>query len=373
MKIKILIIGDIEKGNYLANNLNQEEMNVIDIIDDENIVLDSINNYMPDILLILADDLNNMIRTCEQIYLLRPRSIPIVLTNNMDGENLRKIMLSGIHHVLSENIEFLNLVQQIKIIFANETARLEAFETTTCSNLKSRVIVVFGTKGGIGKTTIATNLAVKLAHKKLKVALLDYDLQFGDANVFLGIDSRETIAELLQEQSRPSTDIVRKFMSLHSSGVHILSSPRSPEYADNINQVQTDKIISSLRTYYDYVIIDCPPLFNDTTLSSMEVASKILFVSGMDVSALRNTKKGISLINSIVGKEKLSLMIGKEYSSKIKVNDISRVLDHKIFHSIPEDSKVAIDALNQGIPIVVDAPNSKIAKAISSLTDLIDN
>ena len=213
MKIKALVIGESEKGNYIASQFNQEEIIVVDIIEDESQVLDEINKHMPDIILILAEDLNNTLRTCEQIYLLRPRSIPIVLTDDMSGENLRQIMLTGIHYILPSSIDGGNLFLQIKTIFANETARLEAFETTNTSNLKSKVIVIFGTKGGIGKTTIATNLAVKLAQKKYKVALLDYDLQFGDANVFLGIDSRETIAELLQEQSRPSTDSIRRFMA----------------------------------------------------------------------------------------------------------------------------------------------------------------
>ena len=372
MKIKALIIGDNERGNQFSTQLNQDEILVLDVIDDENRILDDINKYMPDIILILAEDLSNLIRTCEQIYLLRPRSIPIVLTDDLTGENLRQIMLTGIHYVLPSNIDFINLSIQIKTIFANETARLEAFESTNATNLKSKVIAVFGTKGGIGKTTIAANLAVKLAQKNLKVALLDYDLQFGDANVFLGVDSKETIAELLQEQSRPSTDSIRRFMSLHSSGLHILSSPRSPEYAENINQVQTDKIISSLRAYYDYVIIDCPPQFNDTTLSSMEVASKILFVTGMDISALRNTKKGISLISSLIGKEKLLLVVGKEYQGKVKVSDVSRVLDQKVWASVPEDPKIAIDSLNQCIPLVIDSPNSKIAKAIINIGEMLD-
>lgn len=372
MKIKTLIIGDSEKGKKISNLLNQEDVMVLEIIEDENKVLDDINKFSPDIILIMVDDLSYKLRTCEQIYLLRPRSIPVVLTEDISGDNLRQIMQTGIHYVLPSNLDGINLSLQLKNIFANESARLEAFETNNITNLKSKVIVVFGTKGGIGKTTFATNLAIKLAQKNNKVALLDYDLQFGDANVFIGIDSKETIAELLQEQSRPSTDNIRRFMSLHSSGLHMLSAPRSPEYAENINQVQTDKIISALRAYYDYVIIDCPPYFNDTSLSSMEVASKIIFVTGMDVSALRNTKKGISLINSLIGKDKLLLLVGKEYQGKVKLNDISRVLDHKIWCSIPEDSKVAIDSLNQGIPIVIDSPNSKIAKAIGVAADLLD-
>lgn len=372
MKLKVLIFGSHEASTRLYTLLHNEELDIVGSVQNENAILDEISKSHPDVILIAAENMNMVLRTCQQIYLLRPRSVPVVLTDDQSTEVLQSIMQTGVHYILPLSIDAGNLISQLKGIYTNESTRILAMENTSSSAFKSQLILVFGTQGGIGKTALAANLAVKLAQKKRKVALLDYDLQFGDLNVFLGIDAKETIADLLQEQSNPHVDTIRRYLALHTSGVNLLCCPRSPEYVEGISVMQTERIIAALRTYYDYVIVDTSPVFNDINLACIDAASMILFVTGMDIASLRNSKKGLSLLASLVDKSKIRMVIGKEYAGSIRPADVARVLETTVWSSIPYEHKAMVDALNQGIPVVLDAPADKTSKAFSTIANQLD-
>lgn len=102
-------------------------------------------------------------------------------------------------------------------------------------------------------------------------------MQFGDINIFLDIEPKDTIVELVQDVVTPNIDSVRSYMSVHSSGVHVLCAPRSPEYAELVSAEKVQSLLSLLRTYYDYVIVDTSPSFTDVTITAIESAS-ILFL-----------------------------------------------------------------------------------------------
>lgn len=373
MNLKVLLFAPDEMSTRLRSLLHQEGVSIVGSVKDENTVLDEISRRRPDIILIAGDHLNIMLRACEQIYLLRPRSVPVVLSDEDDPDLLRRIAQTGVHCILPLSIDGDSLVNQLQGIYTNETTRMMAMENTTSSACKAQMILVFGTQGGIGKTAIAANLAVKLAQKKRKVVLLDYDLQFGDLNVFLGIDTKDTISDLLQEQSNPYADTIRRYLSLHASGVHLLCSPHSPEYAEGISALQTERIFTALRTYYDYVIVDTSPLFSDINLSCVDASSMILFVTGMDIAALRNSKKGLAVLESLVDKKKIRLVIGKEYGGSVKPADVARALEYQVWSSVPFDQKAMVDALNQGVPVVLDAPGSRLSRAFSSMAGKLDS
>jgi len=373
MKLRVLIFSSDDTSGYIHSLLSSDQIELVGNVKDENIVLDEISRKHPDIILVVVTDyINKALRTCQQIYLLRPRTIPVVLSDENDPINLRKIMQTGVHYILPLSIDSESLIEQLHGIYSNEMTRIIAMENTAATTWKSKLIVVFGAQGGIGKTALAANLAVKLAQRKRKVMLLDYDLQFGDLNVFMGIDSKDTISDLLQEQSNPNADTIRRFCSLHASGVNLLSNPRSPEFAEGISVMHTERIAASLRSYYDYVIVDTATSFSDINLSCFDAASEILFVTDMDIAALRNSKKALTVLKSLVDDKKIKLIIGKQYPGNISIANVANALEMPIWASIPYDQKTMVDALNQGIPVVLDAPNSKISKAYTMIANQLD-
>ncbi|MDE8141802.1 P-loop NTPase [Erysipelothrix rhusiopathiae] len=372
MELKVLVFAEDSVAQRLFPMLQDDEIRIVGKSNDENKVLDDISKTKPDIVLIYSSHESILQRVCQQIYLLRPKSVPVVLTQEYTSETMQKVMQTGVHYILPMQIDRSTLVQQLKGIHSNESSRLIALENSSTNNWKSKVITVFSSKGGVGRTTVAMNLAVKLAQKKLKVSILDFDLEFGEVATAMRIETKDTLAELLQEQASPNVDTIRKYMAVHPSGVNVLAAPNSPEFADNISVSQVEKIVSSLRSYYDYLIIDTSMGFNNINLSCFDLSSTIIYVTGMDIPTLRRTKKGLSIVTSLAGNEKIKLVVAKEEPGRVKPKDVSRVLEFPLWHTIPYDLKSSIDALNQGKPIAIDSPLSGVAKAYQVMADEID-
>ncbi|WP_350343108.1 P-loop NTPase [Proteinivorax tanatarense] len=372
MEVKVLIFAEEMTGQRIFSLLQDDDIRVVGSISDENKVLDKITQTKPDLVFVSSKSINLLLRVCQQIYLLRPRSVPVVITEEYNNDIIQKVMQTGVHYILPMQVDRETLVTQIKSIHANESARFIALENTSNVNWKSKVITVFSSKGGVGCSTVVTNLAIKLAQKRRKVAILDFDMEFGDVAYAMRLDSRNTVAELLQEHSNPNADVIRKYMSVHSSGINVLGAPSSPEYADHISPSQIERIISVLRTYYDYLIIDTSVGFNNVNLSCFDASSLLIYVTGMDLATLRSTKKGLSIVNSLVHNEKIQLLVAKEESSRVKVKDVSQALEFPIWQSIPFDNKLALESINQGRPIVMESPLSKVSKAYQKIANEID-
>jgi pilus assembly protein CpaE len=371
MKIKILLLGSPQTCGQLESKLRDDDIVVVGTVINENSVLDEINRTSPDLILI-SDTSPMALRCCQQIYLLRPRSVPVVISDINDVELMQRIIQTGVHYILNASMEPLSLISELKGIYNNEVNRILALENTNVATSKSKVILIFGPKDGVGKSTLAVNLAIKLAQLKNKVVLLDYDFQFGDVGALLGIDSKKTILELVQEQSNLNVDIIRQFLTLHVSGVSYLPPPNSPEYYHAISPSQAERIIAALRVYYDYVIIDCVSRFNDYTATYIDCASLILFLTTRDIPALRNAKKGLDVIQALSGWEKIRLILAKDSEKAIRDKDVSRVLSFPIWDKIPFEDRVVVNAADQGSPLVLEYPRSKVSQAIGHIASQIE-
>jgi len=374
MKIKVLLVSKLEKNiNAIKELMDDEEIVVIGESTTGSVALDKIENVNPDIIIMtLGAGDTDVLSLAERIILHRPRTHVILLAEFMDVELLQSALKIGAHNITEFPTSAKDFGEYIKSVYHNETTRINSLNQKQNLTWMSRVITVFGAKGGIGKTSLAVNLAVKLAAGNKKVALVDLDLQFGDIHIFLDIDPKDTIAELVQEFFASNIDSVRSFMTVHSSGIHVLCAPKSPEHAEAISVEKIQSLISLLRTYYDYVIIDTPPNFSEITITAIESSSTILFMTGMDISILKNSKLCLSILESLQQAGKVRLILSRAVDmSSITVNDVQKILGYPIWAKIPSDYKLAVTALNRGVPYVISSPNSKLSQAISDVSTLI--
>jgi pilus assembly protein CpaE len=294
----------------------------------------------------------------------RPKCAVLMVAENVDADSLQKAMGAGAMSLIrwpSSPQEF-----QDAVLGAHnrKLMHLGALSEKRKSGPASRVITVFGTKGGIGKTTISVNMAVKLAQMGRKVALLDLDLQFGDVGVFMDIDAKDTISELVRDNDTLDIDTIRNYMVLHSSGVHVLCAPLSPEYADIVMAGHVEKIINAVKGYYDYVIIDTPPMLNEIVLTAVECSSQVLFVLGLDISILRNAKICLNLMDSLQQKDKMLMVVNRDVDGSVTIKDVQKIIERPIVAKFPSDWKLAVAALNKGVPFVISAPNSSLSRAL---------
>lgn len=374
MKISVVLISKLESTlNAMRRMIKDEEITVIGDSPGGVQALDKIENISPDIVIMTlgAEDLD-VLNLAERIILHKPRTFVILLTENLNLNVIESALKVGAHNVTEFPASEKKFAEYIKSVYNDETTRINSLTERQSISWMSRVITVFGSKGGIGKTTIATNLAVKLAENRKKVALIDLDLQFGDVHTFMDIEPKETISELVQEVYIPNIDSVRSYMVVHPSGVHVLCAPKSPEYAEVISPEKVQSLLSLIRAYYDYVIIDTPSTFNDTTVTAIESASIVLFVTGLDVSILKNSKLSFSLLESLQQKDKVRILVNRAVeTNSITMGDVQKIIGCPIWAKIPSDYKIAVSALNRGVPFVIGAPHSKLSQSISEVAGLL--
>ncbi|NCB73765.1 MAG: response regulator [Clostridia bacterium] len=374
MKINVLLISK-HSSNLAAirGMIDDEDIAVIGQSSGGTDALERIDNLSPDIIIMTLGAGDNDVRSLtERIIFNRPRSHVILLAEYLDVDILQSALSVGAHNVIEFPKSSKDFCEYIKTVYNNESARIESLSGKQSLSWISKVITVYGAKGGIGKTTLAVNLAVKLAESRKKVALVDLDLQFGDANVFLDIVPVDTIFELAQELASPNIDLIRSYMSVHSSGVHVLCAPKSPEYAELITPEKIQSILSQLRTYYDYVIIDTSPSYNDVTITALEASSTILFLTGLDISILKNSKLSLNILRSLQQVNKVKIIVNRAVSiGSITLDDVQKLIDCPIWAKLPSDYKVAVTALNRGVPFVTGAPKSELSQAVSTVASML--
>lgn len=374
MRINVMLICKQDnKIKALRKLIDDKEISIIGENNGGPTALDYIENLSPDIIIVAIDPGDpEVMGLAERVILHRPRTFVILLADYIDMDIVQKALNIGAHNLIEVPKTAKDFADYIRTVYQNETTKLDSLSGKQSLSWISRVITVFGAKGGLGKTTVAANLAIKLAENHKKVALVDLDLQFGDIQIFLDIEPSDTIAELVQEYTTPNIDLIRSYMTIHSSGVHVLCAPKSPEYAEFVSPDKIQGILSLLRTYYDYVIIDTPPSFSDVTIAALEASSTILFITGLDISILKNSKLSLSILESLQLAYKVKLIVNRAVNvSSITLKDVEKFINCPIWAKIPSDYMLAVSSLNRGIPFVTGAPKSDLSQSISSIAKLL--
>ncbi|MDW7675483.1 MAG: AAA family ATPase, partial [Bacillota bacterium] len=238
---------------------------------------------------------------------------------------------------------------------------------------ENQVVTVFSTKGGVGKSTVAVNLAVSLAQNgKKKVALVDLDLQFGDVAVMLNVLPKRTITELTQNIETLDEDELEQYLVGHESGVKILPAPNRPEYADLVSSSQVEKVISLLKKNYDYIVVDSPPFFHDTNMVALDMSDQILLITALDLSTIKNSKLSLEVFETLHHKVKTKMIVNRSSEENgIKITDLEHSLGFLSACHIPSDGRTVIGAINKGIPFVTSEPDSKLSKSIEQLRRIV--
>jgi pilus assembly protein CpaE len=374
MKINILLVGkDEEALRRIRSCITDEQFAVVGDSAGGARALEAVENSSPDILILYqGTNDTDALNLAERVIQHKPRTFVVLITEAMSVESLQAANAAGVHNVVLMPSAAREFEEYLRTVYNAEKSRIDALSENQRVTWASKVVTVFGAKGGLGKTTIATNLAVKLAQQHKKVVLLDLDLQFGDVHIFLDIEPKDTIAELAQDVFAPNIDSVRSYMTVHSSGLHVLCAPKSPEYADVVSSERIQSLLSLLRSYYDYVIIDTASNFSDVTLTAIEASSLILFVTGLDISILKNSRLSMSILESLKQKDKVRIVINRAVEvNTISVADVQHIIDAPILSRIPSDYMTAVAALNRGMPFVMSAPGGKLSMAIGDIANLL--
>jgi pilus assembly protein CpaE len=311
------------------------------------------------------------IRATEEITMSVPESTVVIMSVQGEQEYIKKAMAAGARDYLNKPFTGDELSHAILKAWEMEARRRERTGgPKSPEEVKSKIITVFSTKGGVGKTTIASNLAVGIARStKKKVALIDLDLQFGDIAIMLNVSVKSTISDMIREINQLDRDLADEYMAMHFSGVKVLPAPVKPEYAEYITASHIEKIINVLKESYHYIIIDTSASFNETVLASLDVSDRILFVSTLDLPTIKNVKSGLDIMESLhYPKGKVSIILNRASEQfGIRYRDFENTLKHPIWAYIPEDSQTVVTSANKGFPFVMTRAETRVAKAVIAM------
>jgi pilus assembly protein CpaE len=231
---------------------------------------------------------------------------------------------------------------------------------------------VYSPKGGVGKTTIATNLAITLHRDETPAVVVDGNLQFGDVAVFMNERSKNSIVDLTPMAEQLDPEVVDEVAIHHkASGVDIISAPPHPEDADTVTGPQLVKVLEYLKRLYTYVIVDTATGLSDITLDTLDASDLVILVTAQDIPSIINSRMMLALLKALnISKEKIVMAMNRfEKQISISPEKVSKNLNHKIVAVIPEDPQIVMPAVNRGVPFMLDDVKSKeIGKGILKLS-----
>ncbi|KNZ70084.1 response regulator receiver protein [Thermincola ferriacetica] len=378
MPIKVLIADDVAETRENIKRLLQfeKEITVVgEAVDGEDVIRQT-GKLNPDIILM---DINmpglDGIKATEAISLKYPKTSIIIISVQGEVEYVRRAMAAGAREYMVKPFTSDELAGTIKNVYDFEMKRkIQAADPLKpMDNKDPQIITVFSTKGGVGKTTIVTNLAVSLFHEtRKKVVIVDLDLQFGDVAVMMNVIPKRTITELIQDIGSLDAETLESYLVPHSSGVRVLPAPTRPEYAELITAAHVEKILNTLKQKYDYIIVDTPPFFHETTLTALDICQQILLIVSLDLPTIKNVKLGLEVLESLHHKGKVKLILNRSSNEiGIKCSDMERSLGMKVAAHIPSDGRVVVGAVNKGVPFVISQPGAKISQSVKELAQMI--
>lgn len=301
----------------------------------------------------------------------------IIMSIQGEKEYIKKAMSAGARDYVIKPFGVNELIEGIRRVYQVDQAKKKKIANPSFgSKLQGKVISVFSTKGGVGKTTIATNLAVAIASTtNKKVALLDFDLQFGDVAISLNLYVKNTITELIKDMVNldHENDMIDEYMLTHYSGVKVLAAPIKPENAEYVNSEHIKKIINILKSRYDFIIIDTAQGFDDTVITALDESDTILYVSALDLPSIKNTKNGLEVMKTLnYSSEKVRVVVNKSNESfGIKHLDFKAALNVDLWAILPEDLASVTISVNNGHPLVSHRKSSGVSKRIYKLAQAL--
>jgi pilus assembly protein CpaE len=230
------------------------------------------------------------------------------------------------------------------------------------------MICVLGPKGGIGKTVTCCNLSLSLATMRHRVALVDLDLQFGDVALSLGMRPERTIYDLVGSGGSLDADKIEAYMTVHQTGLRVLAAPVRPDQAGVVTPDFITGMIASLRTAYDFVVIDTPPSFGPEVIAAIDASSHLCVIGMLDSLSLKNTRLGLETLD-LMGypPERIRVVLNRANTNVgITGEDVISVLGRRPEILIPS-SRDLTRSVNQGDPIVLSQKRSEAARAFNAL------
>ena len=290
-----------------------------------------------------------------------------LVSDSTDQAVLRRAIRVGAREFFNKPVDN----EEIKLALEGFQGRKEK-EATGETFKDGKIINVIGSKGGVGTTTVAVNLAVSLAEKKSvqSVALIDMNLLFGDIPLFLEIEPKYNWSEITKNISRLDDTFLKNILSVDTSGVCVLPSPSYLSKQNVATPAIMERLLMVMIRMFDYVIVDGGQSLGDISLKILELSDTVLLISVLSLPCLSNTNKLLRTFSDLgyPPEENIKVVINRYLKkSDISIKDAEISLEKKIFWTIPNDYQTTVTATNRGKALSQFAPREEITKNFRNL------
>jgi pilus assembly protein CpaE len=393
-QIRVLIVDDIpETRDHLGKLLGFEgDIEVVGAAASGREAIELAGKLSPDVVLmdINMPDMDGIAAT-EHLSAEVPTAAVVMMSVQGEADYLRRSMLAGAREFLVKPFSSDELTSSIRQVFARERekqsriavqpgagpaagAAVKAGDERESAE-PGRVVAIFGPKGGVGRTTLAVNLAVAAATELgLRTCLVDASFQFGDVGVLLNLNPKnKSIADLIPELDSGEPESLDTFVINHSAGIRVLLAPPSPEMAELITPAATKRMLEALRDTHDLVVVDCMSSFNDTTLAILDLADTVLTMLSLEITSIKNIRLFLEVAEQLgYGADKVRLVLNRADSSLgIRVADVEHSIGRRVDHTIVSDGRSVVYALNRGVPFFLSNREAQVSQDVLRLASAV--
>ncbi len=328
-----------------------------------------LDTHPDEILAVIAPEVTMPVASAvaDRYRLTRPDLGIVMMRERIDTELVTAALRSGIRDVVSiDDVEGITAAVRRSQNFSQQ---LRGAMGAQIDVEAGKVIMVFGAKGGCGKTTIATNLAESLAKLgKGRVCIVDLDLDFGDVAIFLKLDPATTISRAVSYQGELDETHVRSLVTPYADNLDALLAPSKPAEAEFVTPDIAMNVIDVLRSMYSFVVLDTPPSFSEVTLRSFEKADSYILVTTLDLPSLKNIKVAMETLDALgYPRSRWHVALNRAGTDVgLGQADVEEVLGVPISVAIPSSRDVPA-TLNTGTTLVADNPDHPVSRAIVAL------
>jgi Flp pilus assembly CpaE family ATPase len=298
------------------------------------------------------------------LRLARPAVGVILARRDVDVTLLMRAMQSGVRDVVQVGDD---AAMAAACRRSYEVTRRMLAPPADHESTPGQIVTVFAAKGGIGKTTLAVNLAVALAMQGVgRVCVVDLDLAFGDVGITVQLDPLRTTLDALPMAGHLDESGAASLLTRYQPGLDMLLAPVTPGDAEKIPPRLVGELLAVLRGMYDFVVVDTPAQFNEHVLTAMDVSSHLVLLTTPDVTALKNLRVALDMLDMLSYPRQIRSVVVNRADSKVglSLDQVHKVVRSDIAAHIPSSRAVPI-SVNKGVPIVLGSPGHPVSQSVT--------
>jgi pilus assembly protein CpaE len=295
-----------------------------------------------------------------------PECNVLVISTSTEGSLILQAMRNGAKEFLGLPLKLEDVLSALDRIRQTQSARTGEGQVRAC-----QVTAVTGASGGVGCTSLAVNLGCILArNEQNSVVVIDLDFALGDSDVWLDIIPDYTIQDVAENITRLDYSLLKRSLTRHDCGLFLL--PRPVQLDDNlkITGEQLKRVISLLKTTFTHLVIDTSKSFGPLDMAAMESADNVVLVTQLDLPCLRNVVRLMQYFEHIDGlTDKIRVVVNRVglEDTQISLNKALETIGREIAWQIPNDFATMVEARNNGVPLMMQAPKAKLTKALEQI------